>query len=326
MAGLNVIGTVDASLIIVSWNTKDMVAQCLDSLKRYAEDSSIEIIVVDNASSDGTAECIRERFPHVRLIRNATNIGFARGNNIGIKLSTGKYVSLINSDVQVPQGCLEKMLEYMEQHPEIGMLGPKMVLPDGSIGPSCMRFPTVWNWFCRALALDSAVKGSRAFGDFLMTGFKYDRIADVDALTGWFWVVRRDALNQVGPLDERFFMYGEDIDWPKRFHQSGWKVVFYPEAEAIHHRAASSSQDPTRFYIEMNRASIQYFQKHHDFVRVVGFWLTTWLHQVIRIVGYGFIYLFRSPRRSETRFKVKRSVACLLWLMGLWETKPLEAV
>jgi GT2 family glycosyltransferase len=319
MAVLNVAGMVDISLIIVSWNAKNMVAQCLESLERYAGNPAIEIIVVDNASSDGTVELIRNRFSHVQLIGNATNIGFARGNNKGINVSTGKYICLINSDVQVPEGCLEKMVEHMKQHPKIGMLGPKMLLPDGSTGSSCRRFPTVWNWFCRALALDSIVKGSRTFGDFLMTAFKYDRIADVDALTGWFWVVRREALNQVGPLDERFFMYGEDIDWPKRFHQLGWKVVFYPDAEAIHYCAASSSQDPTRFYIEMNRASIQYFRKHHDLFRVVGFWVATWLHQVIRIFGYGLIYLLGSPGRAEAEFKMKRSLACLLWLMRLRE-------
>lgn len=309
--------TSSSSIVIVTWNAKRIVQKCLQSLVQHTKNFNTEIIIVDNASSDGTPQVIREQFPQAKLVQSDTNLGFAKANNIGIALSTGKYIYLINSDVVVPEGCLEEMLRYMEQHPDIGMLGPKMVLPDGSIGQSCMRFPTVWNWFCRALALDSMFKGSSVFGDFLMTGFKYDRVADVDALSGWFWMVRREAMEQVGLLDERFFMYGEDIDWPKRFHQAGWRVVFYPGAEAVHYCAASSSQEPARFYLEMNRANIQYCQRYHNWFAVVVFWFTMWLHEVIRIVAYGFVFLLKGGRHSEAGFKVKRSTACLLWLMGL---------
>jgi hypothetical protein len=224
---------------------------------------------------------------------------------------------LVNSDVVVPAGCLERMVEYMEQHPYIGMLGPKMLLPDGTIGQSCMRFPSLWNWFCRALALDQLFSRSRMFGGFLMTDFLYDRVMDVNVLTGWFWMVRKEALDQVGLLDERFFMYGEDIDWSKRFHEAGWRVVFYPDAEAVHYCGASSSKAPTRFYIEMNRANMQYCRQHHSRFAVLWFWLATCLHEVVRIVGYGVVYLLKRGRDSEAGFKVKRSMACLLWLMGL---------
>ena len=309
------------SIIIVTWNTKRIVRECLESLANHTKNPNTEIIVVDNASSDGTSQLIREHFPQVQLCQNDTNLGFARANNIGIRLSTGRYVCLVNSDVVVPAGCLEKMVQYMEQHPDIGMLGPKMLLPQGTIGQSCFRFPSVWNWFCRALALDRLFRGSRLLGGFLMTDFGYDRVTDVDVLTGWFWMLRREALNHVGLLDECFFMYGEDIDWSRRFHKAGWRVVFYPEAEAVHYCAASSSNAPTRFYVEMNRANMQYFQRYHSRFGVFGFWFTTWLHQVIRIVGYGIVYLFRGAGNPEAGFKVKRSAACLLWLMGLKAAK-----
>jgi GT2 family glycosyltransferase len=305
------------SIVIVSWNTKKLVSECLQSLENCRRSVPMDIILVDNASSDGTVELVREQFPDLRLMRNDANVGFARANNIGINLSTSKYVCLINSDVQVSEVCLQSMLEYMEHHPDIGMLGPKMVLPDGSVGQSCMRFPTVWNWLCRALALDTVFKGSKMFGDFLMSDFKYDRITDVEALTGWFWMVRREAIDQVGLLDERFFMYGEDIDWPKRFHQGGWRVVFYPEAEAFHHCAASSSSAPTRFYIEMNRANMQYFRRHHNRLAVVGFWLAILVHELVRITGYGIVYVFQRRVRESAGQKVRRSVACFLWLMKL---------
>lgn len=302
------------SVVIVSWNTKKLVLDCLRSLDRNVP---MEIILVDNASSDGTVELVHEQFAHVRLAQNSTNLGFARANNIGIALSVGEYVCLINSDVEVLEGCLEKMLEFMYQHADVGMLGPKEILADGSVGQSCMRFPTLWNWFCRALALDCLFKGSRLFGDFLMTGFRYDSTADVEVLKGWFWMVRREALDQVGLLDDRFFMYGEDIDWSKRFHQLGWRVVFYPEAKAIHHCAASSSKAPIRFYIEMNRATLQYFERHHGRPAVIGFWLATLLLQVVRITAYSLLCPFKRRDRAEVRLKIKKSLICLLWLMGL---------
>jgi GT2 family glycosyltransferase len=150
-----------------------------------------------------------------------------------------------------------------------------------------------------------------------MRDFMYDRITDVDVLTGWFWMVRREALEQVGPLDDRFFMYGEDIDWSKRFHAAGWRVVFYPEAEAVHYCGASSANAPTRFYVEMNRSNMQYYRRHHSTLEILGFWLATLLHEVLRIVGFGVVYLLKGARCQETAFKIKRSAACLLWLTGI---------
>jgi GT2 family glycosyltransferase len=308
---------VQISIIIVTWNGKNIVAQCLDSLKQYAHKPATEVIVVDNASTDGTLEMIREQYLYVTLIANSANLGFAKANNIGIERSRGQYVCLVNSDVVVPEECIEKAINYMERNPAIGMLGPKMRLPDGTIGQSCMGFPTVWNWFCRALALDNLSMGRRIFGGFLRTDFQYDQVEDVDVLTGWFWIVTREALNQVGPLDGRYFMYGEDIDWCKRFHQAGWRVVFYPDAEAIHHTAASSKLAPVRFHIEMHRANMQYFEKYHDWLDRAGFWLVTLLHEAIRVVGYSVTYLLRKSRRAEAGFKVRRSAACLSWLIGL---------
>jgi GT2 family glycosyltransferase len=302
------------SVVIVSWNTKKLVYDCLESLLPLVKCGLAEVLLVDNASSDGTQEMVRERFPRVKLVENDSNLGFSRANNAGLALCSGKYVALINSDVVVPAGCLDNMIAYMDAQSEIGMLGPKMILPDGHIGSSCMRFPSVWNWFCEALALPSLFKGSRLVGDPMMRDFKYDRITEVDVLTGWFWLVRATALRQVGFLDDRFFMYGEDIDWPKRFHECGWKVVFYSEAYAIHHCAGTSAKSPVRFYVEMYKANMQYVRKHHGLLAVIGFWMAVWLHQAVRLIGHSATYVLSRTDRDTALYKVKRSFACLNWM------------
>jgi len=307
---------IEISIIIVTWNQKDIVSQCLASINRYVNDPTVEIIVVDNASSDGTPDMIRDQFPGVNLLAQGANLGFAKGNNVGLARSGGRFICLVNSDVVVPVGCIEKLTDYLKQNPTIGMLGPKMLLRDGTIGQSCMGFPTVWNWFCRALALDALFKNSRLFGGYLRTDFRYDRTQDVDILTGWFWVVSRQAFEQVGALDERYFFYGDDIDWSIRFHKAGWRVVFYPEAHAIHYCGASSSKSPVRFYVEMHRANLQLCKKFYAWPKRLGLWLALCLQEIVRILGYGAVYLLRRSARETARFKIKRSVVCLSWLMG----------
>ena len=305
------------SVVIVSWNTRQLTLDCVSSLESTREALSTEITVVDNASSDDTVEKLRQQFPYVKVIANPENLGFARGNNIGLRICTGKYVALINSDVVVPKGCLEKMIRYLEENARIGMLGPKMILRDGSIGKSVYASPTVWNWFCNALGLSAVFKHSRLFGNFELADFDYNKTQDVDMLTGWLWLVRSTALDEVGVLDDQFFMYGEDIDWPKRFRRAGWRVTYYSEAQAIHYCGASSDRAPTRFYVEMNRANLQYFRKHHGAAGVAGFWLAMWIQQLVRVLGYCFVYLFRQKQRATAAYKVKRSAMCLLWLSGL---------
>jgi GT2 family glycosyltransferase len=305
------------SIVIVTWNGKGYALECLSSLRNHGTSAVIETIVVDNASTDGTSEAIRQLFPTVKLIQNKSNFGFAKANNIGMILTKGKYLCLINSDVTIPPGCLAKMSAYMEQNPDVGILGPKMLSPDGAVGHSVMRLPTVWNTLCCALGLHLIFNNSRTLGGFLMSGFCYDGIEDVEVLTGWFWMVRQCALEEVGPLDEQFFMYGEDIDWCHRFRRAGWRVVFYPGAEALHLGAASSDKEPMRFYVEMRRANLQYFRKHHGWYGWFGFLVATWLHELVRIAAYAALLLFKTTDRQEASCKIERSLACLGWLAGV---------
>ncbi len=307
----------DISIVVVTWNAKQYVLECLESLYAHPSSRSMELIVVDNDSSDGTPEAIREGFPRVKLIQNETNMGFAKGNNIGMAAAKGRYLCLVNSDVVVPAGCIDTMLNYLERDPRIGLLGPKMLAPDGSIGLSVKNLPTVWNTFCVALGLHSLFPHSRALGGFEPRSFSYIDSAEVEVVSGWFWVARQEAIADVGRLDETFFMYGEDIDWCCRFRESGWRVVYCAEAEALHYGAASSSRTPARFYVEMYRANLQYFRKHHVKASVLAYQAMICLHQAVRVTSYALLFFLQADRRSDWAFKVKRSWSCLASLSGL---------
>lgn len=301
----------DLSIIIVSWNAKDYLRQCLLSLQRAHAGLSTEVVVVDNASSDGSAGMVAREFPQVLLVRNATNAGFAAANNIGLRLARGKYVALINSDVEVPRGCLETMVGYMDQHESVGMLGPRMLTPSGEIGPSCMNRPSLRIWLASALGLARVVRGAGLHiihPELLKT-------QEVDVLNGWFWMVRKSALENVGLLDEQFFMYGEDIDWSRRFWDRGWKVVYFAEAEALHYGGASSARAPVRFYVEMQRANLQYWKRYHGRASQAAYLLIVALHQAFRLLGYGAVYALRPQARVDAGFKCRRSAACLQWLV-----------
>jgi hypothetical protein len=275
----------------------------------------MEIIVVDNASQDGSAEFVASHFPGVQLIYHQANLGFAKANNVGIAASRGRYLCLVNSDVKVLPGCITRLVDYCERDREAGIVGPRIIGGDGKPQRSCRGFPGLWNMLCRALALDSIFPRSKWFTGYSLSHWGQDSLGPVDMLSGCFWLVRREALGEVGLLDESFFMYGEDMDWCKRFWQSGWRVVFVPAAEAVHYGGASSSNAPVRFYIEKQRAELQYWKKHHSSFAVGCFFVISCLHLLVRAIGYSLaLVVGRSPRKT-CLYKMRRSVACLRWML-----------
>jgi hypothetical protein len=306
---------VDLSIIIVSWNAKAFLLECLRSLTGEIDDRRTEIIVVDNASTDGSPEAVESEFPNVKLLRNPTNLGFAKANNIGIKQSAGQYVCLVNSDVKILPGCFTRLIDYMEQHSGIGMLGPKVLNADLTLQLSHRRLPTLWNRFCRALALDTLFPNSTAFGHGSENLKPNATAVEVEVLSGSFWMVRREALDRVGLLDEVFFMYAEDLDWCKRFRDAGWKVVYFPGAGVIHYGGASSANAPVRFYLELQRANLQYWKKHHSRPAQIVFVFILILHQVVRIFRGILWYLLKPASANQIKPKIKRSVSCLRWLL-----------
>jgi GT2 family glycosyltransferase len=303
------------SVVIVSWNAKDYLAQCLKTLTQHACEYSMEVLVVDNASTDGSPEFVRDNFPGVRLIRNESNLGFSKANNKGIQQSAGKYVCLINSDVKVLEGCVRKLVDYMEAHQNVGMAGPSMLGRDGKVGRSCRGFPTVWNMFCHSVGLDSLFPRSPLFSSYTLRYWSQDTERLVDILGGWFWIVRRKAIEEVGFLDEEFFFYAEDMDWCKRFQLKGWGVAFVADAVSVHYGGGSSRHAPVKYYIQEQRADRQYWRKHHSGVAQSAYSCICVLHQLIRLIAHGLLIPL-SCRREDHRYKACRSWRCLQWLIN----------
>jgi hypothetical protein len=271
--------------------------------------------VVDNASSDGSPEAAQREFPNVMLVRNGGNLGFAKANNIGIQKSNGRYLCLINPDVILNRGCLDRMCAYMDGHPSIGILGPQILNPDSTIQLSCRGFPSLWNALCRAVALDTMFPRCRLFGSRLMNYWAHDTVRRVDVLSGCFWMISRATLNDVGLLEEDFFMYAEDTDYCRRCWQKGWEVVYLPAAKAVHYGGVSSSHAPNRFQVEMLNANLQYWRRYHSLPAQAAFVAITLLHQVLRIFQGVVLYLITPSERQRISTKIRTSVTCSLWLL-----------
>ena len=309
-------GEIVVSVIIVNWNARKFLLQCLASLTPAVCRYPMEIIVVDNDSSDGSPEAVEAEFPQVRLIRSGGNLGFARGNNLGVSHSRGRYLAFVNSDVKVLKDCMTTLVDYCDRHPDVGMAGPRIIGGDGKLQRSCRGFPTIWNMFCRSLALDVTFPRVKLFSGYAMLYWAQDALRPVDILTGCFWLARREALEKVGLLDESFFMYGEDMDWCRRFWNAGWKLMFVPAAEAIHYGGASSANAPVRFYIEMQRADLQYWKKHHSWAGVACYFLISCFHLALRSIGYTLALGFSRQQRESHVHKIRRSLACLRWMFS----------
>jgi hypothetical protein len=309
--------TIDVSIIIVNWNTRDLVVDCIQGILDDTVAHSVEVIVVDNGSTDGSIEALREHFPQITVIVNETNQGFAKANNIGIRASQGRFVCLVNSDVSILHGCIDLMCQYMDQHPDVGLLGPQVLNKDLSIQVSCGELPSLRNEFVRALLLDRLLPRARFFRPRWMSWFDHQSPRIVPVLSGCFLMTRREALNEIGPLDERFFIYKEDVDWCKRFSESSWKVHFDPGPKAIHYGGASSSATPVRFVVEMEKANRLYWRKHHGWLAQKTAVALSFAHHSLRFCGWTVTYLWSHSNRITSRAMMNRYASCMLWLSGL---------
>jgi N-acetylglucosaminyl-diphospho-decaprenol L-rhamnosyltransferase len=254
----------ELSIVIVNYNTRELLRACLLSIQRSEAPPPFELFVVDNASTDDSARMVASEFPDVQLIESGINGGYARANNLAIQRSRGRYLLLLNPDTELPPSALRAMVEFMEAHPEAGAAGPKLVRLDGSLDLACRRsFPSPEVSFYRMLGLSAMFPRSRRFGRYNLTYLDPDEPAEVDSVVGAFMIVRAEAASQAGLLDEAFFMYGEDLDWAYRIKSRGWKVLYNPGVVVLHHKGASSRRRSQRTIVEFYRAMHVFYRKHY---------------------------------------------------------------
>jgi hypothetical protein len=265
----------DLGIVIVNWNTRELLRRCLETVTASTGDFCFQAVVVDNASTDGSADMVRAEFPSVQVISSPTNGGFSYGNNLGLRhlgfrgqgdvdADAPRYALLLNPDTEVPPDAFYQMVRYMDSRPEIGVAGPKLILADGSLDLACRRsFPTPLVSFYRFSGLSRLFPSHSQFGRYNMTFVDPNQEIEVDSVVGAYMQVRREAIAQAGLLDEAFFMYGEDLDWAFRIKKAGWKVYYHPQVVVRHvKRAASRKSRKAQF--EFQRAMLIFYRKHYQ--------------------------------------------------------------
>jgi hypothetical protein len=288
---------VDLSVVIVSWNVRELLRRCLCSIldagrsasvrqasepeirieeaqdgllppplqreaKRLPPWGDVEVVVVDNASADDSVEMVRAEFPTVHLIANTCNRGFPAANNQGIAVSQGRYVFLLNPDTEVVGDALATMVAFADAHPDVGVIGPQLLDPDGSVQSSRRRFPTLATALFESTWLEPFAP-RRLLRRYRVLDTPDDVTQEVDWVDGAALMARREAIEQVGPMDEGFFMYSEELDWCRRFREASWRVMYLPAARIVHHRGKSSEQVMAARHVHFQTSKVRYFRKHH---------------------------------------------------------------
>ncbi len=270
----------DVSVVIVSWNVRELLRACLRSVEGAREGVDLEVIVVDGGSADGSVGMVEEEFPWVRVVACGENVGFPRGNNMGMALARGRFLLLLNPDTELVGDGLATMVAYLVAHPEVGLVGPQLVYGDGSVQSSRRRFPTVWTGLLESTWLEGVVpKGVLA--RYYMEDVAEGRTVEVDWVVGACMLVRREVVEQVGGMDEGYFMYSEELDWCRRIREGGWRVVYLPAARVVHHEGKSSEQAVVARHVNFQRAKLRYFRKYH------GRWVAGALRLFLLVV-YGW--------------------------------------
>lgn len=307
-----------ASVVIVSFNTRDLLRDCLTALTDESRGLNVEVLVVDNVSRDGSADMVAAEFPGVKLIRSQVNLGFAAANNRAFAQAIGRYVVLLNSDAFLQSGALHRAIRHMEHEPEVGLGGAKLVGRDGSWQPSARLFPSLLNDFLSLSGLAARYPKSHFFGRFDRTWADPAEACDVDWVPGAFSIIRRDALEKTGYFDEDFFLYYEEVDLCRRFKKHGYKVRYWPDVTVVHYGGESSktvtalkfSRQGSQLALWRMRSAFLYYRKHHG--------LEAWLSKEMERIWHRIRAWKNRPRAGEDGAKAEDSNAIQGLLDQAW--------
>ncbi len=293
----------DLSICIPTRQAHALLRDCLRSIYDNTHKITFEIIVVDNNSQDGTVEMLRDEFPDTRVIVNDYNAGFTKPSNQALYISAGRYALLLNNDTVILPHALDRLVEFADTRPKIGIVTPKVLNRDGTLQKQCRRgFATPWELFCYFSGLSALLPKSRLFARYLVTYRDENETHAVDAVSGSCMLIRRGVINQIGLLDERFFAYQEDADYCFRAHQAGWLVFYFPQAQIIHYASRGGSRiEPYRSIIEWHKSYFLYYRKN---LASRYFFLFNWLYYVVMLFKLGvslLVNVFRKDKFAGSR-------------------------
>jgi len=305
----------DLTISIVNLNTKYLLEQCLNSIYDNVSEIGFEVFIVDNGSNDGSVQMVKEKFPWVKLIENISNVGFARANNQVINKSKSRYILLINSDTILLPGTLATMVGFMDSHPAAGIVGCKLVYGDGTLQRSARRFPTIFDDISESFYLDRFFPRSRIFSRHNLGFWEYDEIREVDWVSGACLMVRKEAIQDIGLLDERFFMYSEEMDWCFRMRKCGWKVYYKPNAQVVHFEGVSSLHKPEWMYIMLHRSQYLFRRKHYGRLSGVLFLIIALLGNVFKLCLWWLAYIMKIKKQEIAIEKMHIYWQVLIWYL-----------
>lgn len=301
------------SIVIVNWNTGQILLDCLESIYSDPPGFPFEVFVVDNASTDGSALTAQSRYPQAKVILSDVNLGFARGNNRAIEQAQGEFVLLLNPDTILKGGALQTLKQFLEDHPDCGAAGAMLLNPDGSLQYSCSPEPTLAREFLRLFHLG----GVRPDGYYNMGEWNTSEPRRVEVLLGACVMIRREALKQVGLLDEGFFMYSEEVDYCRRLRDAGWLIYWVPQAKVVHLGGQSTRQAAVRMFLELYKAKVQYFRKHHGSVPAQLYKLILFFAGLARLISAPLIWLQPGSKAEDRQNLVTNYRQLLKALPGM---------
>ncbi len=290
------------SVVVVSFNTRELTLACLRTVREQTASLSYEIIVVDNDSADGSVEAVRREFADVQLIANRLNAGFARANNQGIARARGRYVLLLNSDTEVQDDAIGRTVRFADEHPDVGVVGCRAFQPDGNQQSTMFRYLRLGDVLVNTFLPNRLMRRSRTLGRSRYVGLSRDEVQDVEVVAGCFMLVRREVIQAAGGMDEGFFMYGEEAEWCHRIRQAGWGVRYFPGARILHHGGASTSQRPGQMKLAMAQSQLVFLRKTRGALVAYIANLLMLLRDLPRVLAWGLLTVApdSEPRKAMT--------------------------
>jgi len=314
---------IEVSIVIVSFNTRELTRQCLESVEKYAAGIPHEVFVIDNASTDGSADMVTGKFPWVHLIRMTENKGFAGGNIPGMKKAQGRYVLLLNSDAFLAEMVLKNTISYLDQNPKIGILGCKLTNPDGSMQPSARMLPSPLNKVLHITGLAARFPKSRFFGRVDYTWWDHSEPRSVGWVVGAFFIIRQETIHDIGFLDDHYFLYFEEIDYCLTARRAGWDVVFYPYAEVVHLGGQSTVKVPGKVSAKGKQMiSIRITSEFRYYRKMFG-WFRVLISASIEFFWNMLVYVKNLLKRSSDAIFKKDEAKVMMGLIitTLWEDR-----